>query len=504
MKKIFAAIFCLMIILAGIASLLNTLKQKAVNVAVNTVQDTYKEQLTVLGFQIESKENELARMEAEYTDSVARGETLRNQLQQLNAIITAKNELIELKNREIIALRNENLLLQHRILELQEQIFYLLQSCYAFEQLLYTLENEKLLNTRYLIKFVFNDIVLGLQMIPIGGAITEIPEIPSTAYSIFLGWTLTNDGELVDVTTLDITSDMVIYAKVQMRYDVTFIYEGQSYANGSYDHIVERGNTYAQLNSSTEQRAVPIPQNTDRKIFLGWAKMNNASVIVDPSSVVIYEHTTFVAVIETRYYVRYYVNGNLYNTQWVPHGQTSTPPSVNIVGYNFGGWRYNGAPTDNLSFEIYNDKDFIAIMTALTLQVHLPTALVIPPNTAQVNITAYILNAYPAINWNDVSSIEFAGNAVDNKYNKAFNGAARVILYSKTYTNDYIPLYSTTNNKTVSFNPRIENNQVSIYPFYEDYVYGYNSTGIVSHTYESGLYNGTITITDIQIKFKEY
>ena len=252
-------------------------------------------------------------------------------------------------NNMIIALQTENAELKATIVELEEIRDSLLQACFALEQLVETL-NQGLLEQRFAVVFMFNDTIYSVQMIPIDGRI-QIANPVSTDYVVFLGWSLSLNGALINLADIEVTSDMTFYAVITRKYNVNFVYENTSHGN----FIVEMGNT----------RTVTAPANTDRKIFLGWTL--NGVTIINPANHQIFEHTTFFARVETRHNVIFaHKRGDTIthiSTQFAATANNITVPTApTFTGYSFGGWTLNQSAVSNpRTIALNGDVIFFAI-----------------------------------------------------------------------------------------------------------------------------------------------
>lgn len=133
---------------------------------------------------------------------------------------------------------------------------------------------------RFVVTFMFDDAIYSILLVPDGEKV-EIQSPISNEYTIFLGWSLSQDGELIDLSTWKPSADTVIYAKIIRKYDVTFVYD-----NGMYEHqVVTKGSTAA------------LPRMTYNN-FLGWSV--NGVDIIDLANNPIWQHTVYFAVLEPK------------------------------------------------------------------------------------------------------------------------------------------------------------------------------------------------------------
>ena len=133
---------------------------------------------------------------------------------------------------------------------------------------------------RFVVTFMFDDAIYSILLVPDGTKV-QIQSPVSNEYTIFLGWSLSQDGALIDLSTWTPTADTVIYAKIIRKYDVTFVYD-----NGMIEHqIVTKGNV------------ATLPKMTYNN-FLGWSV--NGVDIVDVTKNQIWQTTVYFAVIQPK------------------------------------------------------------------------------------------------------------------------------------------------------------------------------------------------------------
>ena len=159
----------------------------------------------------------------------------------------------------------------------------------------------------------------------------SVPSNPSKEGYIFKGWSETEDGTVVNVGNIVITSNMSFYAVFEKKepekktFEIKFVVDGKSYDS---KEVVE-GDSFD----------VPDdPKKADHN-FIGWAKSENGSVVsvaTKPTS-----NATYYAVFEEikKYTVIFYVNGTKFKTVTVVDGEyASAPSNPSVEGYTFKGW----------------------------------------------------------------------------------------------------------------------------------------------------------------------
>lgn len=272
--------------------------------------------------------------------------------------------------------------LQSQIKNLENINANLMQSVNAYIQLISSIS---IIEERFVVTFMFDDTVYSILLVPDGEKV-QIENPKSTEYTIFLGWSLLLDGELVDLNEIEITADTVIYAKIIRKYDVNFILD---YA--VYEHrIVEKGDTVT----------ATTPPSTNKRVFKGWS-LDSVNVI-DVTDFPIMEHRTFFAVVETRHEVRFvytkhypYLSTVNLSTQYIGKSDTiqvPTPPTFN--GYTFNGWLLNGVTrvSDPATYELKGDAVFTADYRAKSVSVSNTYRFSTSSTTGQYNILNYLKN----------------------------------------------------------------------------------------------------------------
>ena len=205
------------------------------------------------------------------------------------------------------------------------------------------------------------------------GNMVEAPEIPEIKGYSFLGWSLTDGGNIVKLSGTKIDKDMSFYAVYEKEaesgggggggapvqektYTVNFIVNGDIYAK------------QAVVKNSTPQN----PKNPAREgyVFVGWSLEKDGDIIV-PDSIRVTSSVTLYAVFEKEeapepevFTVTYYVDGAKYDTQFVDEGNMPfaiTNPSKD--GYVFKHWSRteNGPKVEPTYVTITSNTYFYAV-----------------------------------------------------------------------------------------------------------------------------------------------
>lgn len=294
---------------------------------------------------------------AEYRDKLADYEIIKKELavskdniNELNEKVYSLQSYVSECETLIDKMKVENHRLQSQVKNLENINANLMQSVNAYIQLISSIS---IIEERFVVTFMFDDTVYSILLVPDGEKV-QIENPQSTEYTIFLGWSLSLDGELVDLNEIEITADTVIYAKIIRKYDVNFILDYAVYEH----HIVEKGDTVT----------ATTPQSTNKRVFKGWS-LDSVNVI-DVTDFSVMEHRTFFAVVETRHEVRFvytrhypYLSTVNLSTQYIGKSdaiQVPTPPTFN--GYTFGGWLLNGTTSvaDPANYALTGDTVFVA------------------------------------------------------------------------------------------------------------------------------------------------
>jgi hypothetical protein len=259
-------------------------------------------------------------------------------------------------NSLIISLKQENILLEQYVTELEEEVTRLNSVVVAMEQVIDGYEN---MEEFYNVTFRVGDNFAGLLMLPENSTIDEEGLTPPSVeaflnqYSVFVGWTLEQGStELIDWETWTPTENTTVWAVITYYYEVNFVYEGEIIDT----QVILRG----------ESAGAEEPEDTDRKVFLGWSL--NGVDVVDTATHEITQTTTFFAVIETKYLVEIHTSdGELFDTQYVVGGD--------LVDTDFGEWysvtnyKIDGVAINIAEYEIYTDTFIVANVSRPTTSI---------------------------------------------------------------------------------------------------------------------------------------
>lgn len=369
---------------------------------------------------------------AEYRDKLADYEIIKKELAVSKDNINELNEKVYQLQKYaaecealIDQMKAENYQLKNQITHLETINANLMQSVNAYIQLI---SSMSIIEERFVVTFMFDDTVYSILLVPDGDKV-EIENPKSTEYTIFLGWSLSLDGELVDLNEIEITADTVIYAKIIRKYDVNFILDYEVYEH----HIVEKGDTIT----------AKTPPSTNKRVFKGWS-LDGVNVI-NVTNYPITEHRTFFAVVETRHEVKFvythhspYQYTTILSTQYIGKSDTlrvPTPPAFS--GYTFSTWLINGDETKTTSnpanYTLTGDTVFVAKYVAKYISFSSTVRVSTSNMTGQYSIFNYLSNNGHGYVNNLLQLKNFAITV--RVYAGRMNGATYTLTNSNMYMN---------------------------------------------------------------------
>lgn len=322
---------------------------------LTAIKNSNEETISNLQVEVSNLENQVKILENSESNKIEEIEKLNSQIISLNNFIvnlqninklnsdTITNLNVQIKNlnAKISDLTLQGQMLDSQILSLNNKISDLQKSVAYYESYIANLENgEQVVAT-----FEFDGSVYNIQIVNKNSIVT-VTTPTSTDYVIFNYWTV--NGEQVDLSTYEITTNTKFVADVTYKYDVTFM-------NGDVVHnsqvVVE--NDCASLPEN------PLKEGFD---FDGWS-LNGVDIIDNISSTPVTQNVTYYAVFSKFYNVTFMVDNEEYDSQSVSaYNSASIPISPSKVGYVFNGWSIDGETIVDLSdITITQDTIFIAI-----------------------------------------------------------------------------------------------------------------------------------------------
>lgn len=393
-KKIIAIVLSVLLLAVSVFSIVwgvinfNKVKDGLSGTGLYTQDDVQNAYEDGYGTALDNKQ-EYEDLIAEYRDKLADYEIIKKELavskdniNELNEKVYGLQTYIAECETLIDKMKAENYQLKNQITHLETINANLMQSVNAYIQLI---SSMSIIEERFVVTFMFDDTVYSILLVPDGDKV-QIENPKSTEYTIFLGWSLSLDGELVDLNEIEITADTVIYAKIIRKYDVNFILDYEVYEH----HIIEKGDTIT----------AQTPPSTNKRVFKGWS-LDSVNVI-NVTDYPITEHRTFFAVVETRHEVKFvytkhnpYLSTNTLSTQYIGKSDTvrvPTPPAFS--GYYFNGWLVNGVTrvSDPAAYELKGDTVFVADYRAKYTSFSNTYRFSTSSTTGQYNILNYLKN----------------------------------------------------------------------------------------------------------------
>lgn len=296
--------------------------------------------ISELKTQIETLENEKASLEKQHNTDT---ETISNLIIQISELET---QIITLEN-EKTQLNNELILKQSTIEEYEKTIEQLQNSVKYYEDYVSGILSDNQVTAT----FEYDNSVLCMQVVNKGSKLSvSVPE--DTEYMIFNGWKV--DGELIDLETYIIDSNVKLVADITYKYSVKFMVESSEY------------NT--QIISLNEYAILPANPTRANCEFLGWSK-DGISIIENIDSSPVTENVTYIALFTNIYKVTFMVDNVEYETQSIEDGGCPTLPSgPQKDGYKFLGWSIDNSNiiNDISTYKITKNITFFAIFERFT------------------------------------------------------------------------------------------------------------------------------------------
>lgn len=393
-KKIIAIVLSVLLLAVSVFSIVwgvinfNKVKDGLSGTGLYTQDDVQNAYEDGYGTALDNKQ-EYEDLISEYRDKLADYEIIKKELavskdniNELNEKVYSLQTYIAECETLIDKMKTENYRLKNQITNLETINANLMQSINAYIQLI---SSMSIIEERFVVTFMFDDTVYSILLVPDGDKV-QIENPKSTEYTIFLGWSLTLDGELVDLNEIEITADTVIYAKIIRKYDVNFILDYEVYEH----HIIEKGETIT----------AKTPPSTNKRVFKGWS-LDSVNVI-NVTDYPITEHRTFFAVVETRHEVKFvytkhnpYLSNYTMSTQYIGKSDTVRVPTPPVFsGYYFNGWLVNGVTrvSDPATYELKGDTVFTADYRAKSTSISNTYRFGSNSMFSQYNILSYLSN----------------------------------------------------------------------------------------------------------------
>lgn len=294
-------------------------------------------------------------------------QSLNNQISALNSTIDINTETINSLNMEILVLNTK---INNLIIELQDnvslisvlnyKIVKLNDSLAYYEDFVSTLKTDN----QSVVYFYFDDAIYNIQFIT-NGSSPLVTNPTSTEKIQFNYWEI--DGVRVILEELTITEDTKIDANVTYNYSVDFV-------NG--DNIIES----QMITKNSCCQTSPVLEDTEDSCFAGWSI--DGVNIVDVSTYMIKEDTTFYAIFYEKMIVTFNVDG-VCQTQFVNAGEKLiVPDNPTKEDALFMGWSIDGVNIIDLTdFIVSSDVTFIPVWSNLVT-----VKFIYPNNSSEYSI----------------------------------------------------------------------------------------------------------------------
>lgn len=320
------------------------------------IKTNNEELISSLNSQVSTLQKEVANLTLSGQDKDEVISQKNAQISNLQTTITQLQITNELNNQTIINLNAQIVSLNSQITEMTEQvqnnsnvvsslntkISELEKSVAYYEQYIANLEKgEQVVAT-----FEFNGSVCNIQIVDKNSTVS-ITNPAGTEHVIFNYWTV--NGEQVDLSTYQITTNTKFVANVTHKYDVKFKVD-----NTDYDSQIVVENGFATL---------PEEPTKVGYEFDGWS-LNGVDIVENIPSTVVTQNVTYQAVFTKIHTVTFMYEDEVVSTQSVRNGEFAKNVEVENTDYKvFNGWAYNDTLISIDSYKVYTDITFVADIT---------------------------------------------------------------------------------------------------------------------------------------------
>ena len=203
---------------------------------------------------------------------------------------------------------------------------------------------------KYDVKFMNGQTEVSSQIVT-SGSFATLPTAPTKEGYTFKGWSLTENGEIVNnIESTAVTQNTIYYAIFEINtYTVTFMSDGSVYGAPQ---------TISHGSSST----LPASPTKEGYTFKGWSLTDGGEIVNNIDSTAVTQNTTYYAVFEINSYnVTFMSDGSVYKTQIINHGSFATlPVNPTKEGCVFSGWSLTDGG------EVVSNIDSIAVTQSTT------------------------------------------------------------------------------------------------------------------------------------------
>ena len=339
-----------------IASLESQKTELETNISnLQTINSQNETTITGLNETISELQSQVKILEASENDKTSQISALNTQISNLQTLVSQLQNTNEINSNTITSLNSQIISLNSQISELTYQlqnngsivtslnnkIAQLEESIAYYENYIASLESgEQVVAT-----FEFDGSVYNVQVLN-KNATASVITPTSTDYVIFNYWTV--NGEQIDLSTYQFTTNTKVVANVTYKYDVKF--------------MVDNAEHNAQIVTSGTTATVPTEPTKSGYEFDGWSL--NGVDIVDVTQQTVTANVTYYAVFTQLHTVTFLYEDDTINTQTIRNGEYATDVDVeNTTNKIFNGWLLNGAIVDVSTYKILGTTVFTADIT---------------------------------------------------------------------------------------------------------------------------------------------
>ena len=339
-----------------IASLKSQKTELETNVSnLQTINSQNETAITGLNETISELQAQVKILEASESDKTSQISALNTQISNLQTLVSQLQNTNEINSNTITSLNSQIISLNSQISELTYQIqnngstvtnlnnkiAQLEESIAYYENYIASLESGE----QVVVTFEFDGSVYNIQILN-KNATASVITPTSTDYVIFDYWTV--NGEQIDLSTYQFTTNTKVVANVTYKYDVKF--------------MVDNAEHNAQIVTSGTTATVPTEPTKSGYDFDGWSL--NGVDIIDVTEQTVTANVTYYAVFTQLHTVTFIYEDDTIDTQSVRNGEYATDVDVeDTTNKIFNGWSLNGAIVDVSTYKILGTTVFTADIT---------------------------------------------------------------------------------------------------------------------------------------------
>ena len=460
-----------------IASLKSQKTELETNVSnLQTINSQNEITITGLNETISELQSQVKILEASESDKTSQISALNTQISNLQTLVSQLQSTNEINSNTITSLNAQIISLNSQISELTYQlqnngsivtslnnkIAQLEESIAYYENYIASLESgEQVVAT-----FEFDGSVYNIQILN-KNATASVITPTSTDYVIFNYWTV--NGEQIDLSTYQFTTNTKVVANVTYKYDVKF--------------MVDNAEHNSQIVTSGTIATVPTTPTKSGYEFDGWSL--NGVDIVDVTQQTVTANVTYYAVFTQLHTVTFIYENDTIDTQTIRNGEYATDVDVeDTTNKIFNGWLLNGAIVDVSTYKILGTTVFTADITYkynVVFKVDnadYDTQLIVK-NGYATTPTAPTKDGYEFNGWSlngvDVVEPSTVQITADTTFTAMFTEMYVVTILDKNNEVLFTQKVSTGNNVLSSSSNSVRLNGSSIYSYYSGYYFSLKS-----------------------------